>query len=249
MPLYRYVKAPAAQPKIRRKRSRIFSLFFMSVGIGILIWVAWPILSFSAFKEQLLTATIAPIDETAKIVAGSPLSSVAYAAAGPEKMVADSVTDFSNVNVWYPAAPQKHEKSTVNSYTLSIPKLKIKEALVTIGGDDLNSSLIHYEGTGIPGQYGGAVVFGHSTLPQFYSPTSYRSIFSLLPTLKEGDDIFVNYDGVEYRYTIYLMVVIDPTDLSVLEQRFDNSYLTLVTCVPPGTYWKRLNVHAKLNTL
>jgi sortase A len=243
------VKAPAAQPKIRRKRSRIFSLFFMSVGIGILIWVAWPILSFSAFKEQLLTATIAPIDETAKMVTSSPLSSVAYAAAGPEKMVADSATDFTNVNAWYPAAPQKHEKSTVNSYTLSIPKLKIKEALVTIGGDDLNSSLIHYGGTGIPGQYGGAVVFGHSTLPQFYSPTSYRSIFSLLPTLKEGDDIFLNYDGVEYRYTIYLMVVIDPTDLSVLEQRFDNSYLTLVTCVPPGTYWKRLNVHAKLNTL
>ncbi len=249
MPLYRYVKAPAVQPTVRKNRSRVFSLFFMSLGVGILIWVAWPILSFSAFKEDLLTATVTPIDETTKIVSSSPLSPVAYAAAGPEKMVADSATDFTNVNTWYPAAPQKHDKASVTTYTLSIPKLKIKDALVSIGGDDLNSSLVHYGGTGLPGQYGGAVVFGHSTLPQFYDPKNYKTIFSMVPTLKEGDDIFVNYDGVEYRYTIYKMVVIDPTDLSVLEQRFDNSYLTLVTCVPPGTYWKRLNVHAKLNTL
>ncbi len=249
MPLYRYVKAAPIRPRVRPKKPFALSLFIMSVGVGILLWVVWPILSFSAISEQVLSATITPIDDTAKIVANSPLSPVAYAAAGPEKMVQDASTDFTDVNVWYPAAPQKHEKSSVNTYTLSIPKLKIAGALVSIGGDDLNSSLIHYGGTGLPGQYGGAVVFGHSMLPQFYSPTNYKSIFSLLPTLKEGDDIFVNFDGVEYRYTIYSMVVIDPTDLSVLEQRFDNSYLTLVTCVPPGTYWKRLNVHAKLNTL
>jgi len=34
--------------------------------------------------------------------------------------------------------------------------------------------------------------------------------------------------------------------ISVLEQKYDASYLTLVTCVPPGTYWKRLVVKAKL---
>jgi sortase A len=67
--------------------------------------------------------------------------------------------------------------------------------------------------------------------------------------MKVGDEVFVTYDGVEYVYTIHEMVVVDPTDLSALEQRFDDSYLTLVTCVPPGTYWKRLNVKAKLNTL
>ena len=137
----------------------------------------------------------------------------------------------------------------VNTYTLSIPKLKIEDALVTISGDDLHASLVHYGGTGLPGQYGKTVVFGHSTLPQFYSPKSYTSIFSLLPTLKVGDDIEITYDGVTYKYTIFEMVVLDPTDLTVLEQRFDDSYLTLVTCVPPGTYWKRLNVRAKLNTL
>ncbi len=249
MPLYRYVKAPAARIRIRSKRSFTLSLSIISLGIGVIMWVVWPILSFSAFSEQSLSATITPIDETAKTIVSSPLSSIAYAATGPEKYVVDAASDYTNVNAWYPAVPQQQKKSDVTMYTLSIPKLKIKNAIVQIAGDDLNSSLVHYGGTGLPGQYGSGVVFGHSMLPQFYSPSNYKSIFSLIPTLKEGDDILVNYDGVEYRYTIYSMVVIDPTDLSVLEQRFDNSYLALVTCVPPGTYWKRLNVHAKLNTL
>ena len=104
-------------------------------------------------------------------------------------------------------------------------------------------------GTGLPGEYGTAVVFGHSTLPQFFSPTNYKTIFSLLPTLTIGDEIFVTYDGVQYRYIIFEMVITDPTDLSSLEQRFDDSYLTLITCVPPGTYWKRLNVRARLERI
>jgi len=42
------------------------------------------------------------------------------------------------------------------------------------------------------------------------------------------------------------MVEVEPEDLSILEQRFDDSYLTLVTCVPPGTYLRRLVVRARL---
>lgn len=249
MSLYRYVKAEPARIRVKRKNPRMVSASLMVFGIGILLWVAWPILSFSAITEHVLSGVVAPVDDSTTALTGSPLSSVAYAAT-PERMVADSTADFTNANAWYPAAPQQHKlATTVTTYTISIPKLKISNALVTIAGDDLNSSLVHYGGTGLPGQYGSAVVFGHSTLPQFYSPTNYKTIFSMLPTLRKGDEIDVNFDGVEYQYEIYDMVVIDPTDLSVLEQKFDNSYLTLVTCVPPGTYWKRMNVHAKLKTL
>jgi len=35
----------------------------------------------------------------------------------------------------------------------------------------------------------------------------------------------------------------------VLEQKNDASYISLITCVPPGTYWKRLVVRAKLTEL
>jgi sortase A len=248
MPLYQYVKAPPVVLRPRRRRSVGISFALMGIGAGILLWVLWPILSFTIVSESIFSNIITPINDAPVARAGS-LSPVAYAASPTDSLVASGTTDFANANMWYPTAPQKRVATEVNTYTLSIPKLKIQNAMVTIAGDDLGTSLVHYGGTGLPGQYGNAVVFGHSTLPQFYSPTNYKAIFSLVPTLKIGDEIIVTYDGVQYRYVIYEMVVLDPTDLSVLEQRFDDSYLTLVTCVPPGTYWKRLNVKAKLSNI
>jgi sortase A len=229
MPLYQYIKAPPATMKPPRRRSRRISFIFMGLGTGILIWVIWPILSFTVFGEDVFSHIVTPINA--------------------ETLIASTNKDTSNANAWYPTAPQKHISSQVNTYTISIPKLKINNALVTIAGDDLMNSLVHYGGTGLPGQFGTSVIFGHSMLPQFYSAKSYKSIFSTLPTLKEGDEIDVTYDDVQYHYKITEMVVLEANDLSVLEQKFDGSYLTLVTCVPPGTLWKRLNVKAKLQTV
>ena len=209
------------------------------------MWAIWPILSFTTFSDTLFPHTVSPVSDKKTIVKSSTLSPVAFAAV-PQLTGSN---DLTNANLWYPTSPQKHIVSRVNTYALSIPKLKISNALVTISGDDLEDSLVHYGGTGLPGQYGTGVIFGHSSLPQFYSPKNYESIFSLLPTLKVGDEIFLTYDGMEYVYAVYDMEVLDPTDLSVLEQQFDGSYITLVTCVPPGTTWKRLDVKAKLRSL
>jgi sortase A len=250
MALYRYVKS---EPIVVRPRKRIRGLSFllMTFGGAILVWVAWPILSFALTSDAVFAKIVAPIADNPQAQKKTEsLSPVALAAAQPEALgAASNAVDFTNANAWYPTAPQKQISGKVNSYSLSIPKLKIENALVMIGEDDLNSSLIHYGGTGIPGDFGTAVIFGHSTLPQFFSPKSYKTIFSLLPTLDKGDEIYITYDGVSYKYEVYEMVVVEPTDLSALEQHFDDSYITLVTCVPPGTYWKRLNVHARLATL
>jgi sortase A len=103
-----------------------------------------------------------------------------------------------------------------------------------------------YPGTANPGQPGNTVLFGHSVLPQFFNPKNYLTIFSTLPTLKDGDEILVNFDGVNYRYLVEEMVEVSPEDTSVLEQRYDDSYITLITCVPPGTYLRRLIVRGRL---
>lgn len=230
MPLYRYVKQV---PKAPIKRSILLSFVTMGAGIGILVWTFWPILSFSLVTEEMLAKTISPVAESA-YAAGRFFASSAQAA------------DYENPSSWYPTRPQKKVTAIVNKYSLSIPKLKIINADVTVSGDDLGVSLVHYGGTPLPGQYGNAVIFGHSTLPQFYNPTNYKSIFSLLPTLEIGDKVTVQYDGIEYTYKVFDKIVVEPTDLTPLEQKFDDSYMTLVTCVPPGTYWKRLNVKMKL---
>lgn len=236
MTAYRYVKASPTHHDSPRKHRSLWSFVFIISGVAILSWALWPIVSFVLLTAPQFSGTlVSPIQDGSSGIL-SPLVS----AASP---------DYTNPNVWFPAVPQKKVVSSVTAYTLSVPKLGIKDAYVIISGDDLNKSLIHYGGTGLPGQYGTAVIFGHSVLPQFYNPTNYKTIFSTLPTLKIGDEIFIRYDGVEYRYIVYEMIVTEGNDLTPLAQRFDDSYVTLITCVPPGTYWKRLNVRARLEKI
>lgn len=241
MALYRYVKSDPTYSR-RKKAPIILSLFFISAGVILLFWVGWPIVAFSMFSEALFAGTVSPISESTSQTRPS-LPAVVLAA---DEAISPVSGGLTNANAWFPTMPQKKVVTPVNTYTVTIPKLDIKDITAIIGGSDLSKSLIHYGGTGLPGEYGNAVIFGHSTLPQFFSPKNYTSIFSTLPTMEQGDDIFVRYDGVNYRYRVFQMTVLDPTDLSLLEQRFDDSYVTLVTCVPPGTYWKRLYVTARL---
>jgi len=231
MALYRYVKA---EPHVKKHIPRVISLGFIGIGFGIMVWTVWPIIVFSTMAQQLFVQTVTPVSEDT-----IRLNTLVSASSGED-------IDYSNANTWFPTHPQKKVTSLINTYSLSIPKLRIEDAIVTIAGDSLDESLIHYGGTPLPGTSGNTVIFGHSTLPQFYNPNNYKTIFSLLPTLVRGDKVFITYDDVEYTYVIYDMVVVEPTDLTPLEQRFDDAYLTVVTCVPPGTYWKRLNIKAKL---
>jgi sortase A len=194
----------------------------ITLGLTILVWVASPIISFALFYASTGTI-ITPLAEGAQ----------AYTAD------ASQTIDNTNANTWFPKKPKGKTVSKTDSYFLSIPGIRIEKAKVRIGSDDLSKNLIHYGGTGLPGQPGNAVIFGHSVLPSFYNPTNYMTIFSLLPTLKVGDNAYVNFDGVDYRYEVIGTRVTTPDDVSGLEQTFDDSYLTLVTCVPPGTMWNR----------
>ena len=57
--------------------------------------------------------------------------------------------DYTQISNWFSQTPNLPPlPSKVTDYTLSIPKLRIKDAKVRIGGDDLKKSLIHYKGTG-----------------------------------------------------------------------------------------------------
>jgi sortase A len=158
--------------------------------------------------------------------------------------------DYTKASNWFTggAIPDEFIVSKINYYNISIPKLKIKDAIVAIGGEDLSKNLIQYPGTALPGKNGNSVIFGHSILPIFYNPSDYVSIFSLLPNLKKGDEVFVNYDNVAYIYKVEDMFEVKPTDIQVLQQVITDSFLTLVTCVPPGdpAKSKRLIVKARV---
>ena len=178
----------------------------------------------------------------------SPLSARFYNQTS--NVLGEATPDYTQLANWFsstgtlPAALANNSNTIV--YHLSIPAAKIDDAVVTLGSMDLKKSLVQYPQTALPGQPGNTVIFGHSVLPQFFNSKSYLTIFSTLYKLKEGDEIFVKYDNVTYKYQIVDMYEVQPTDLSVLEQRFDNRYLTLITCSPPGTWLRRLILRAQI---
>lgn len=204
----------------------------MSLGASMLWWVSWPIISFHVVAAPLLASVVSPLGVNRSGNSSTQLTSTSV--------------DYTNPNIWFPLKPQQKVDTKIREYSLSIPQLGILHANVEIGGNDLNRALIHYGGTAFPGEIGNSAIFGHSVLPQFFNPKSYKTIFSTLPTIEVGNDIFLNYDQITYRYRVESLTVRGPEDLSMLEQPKNDSYITLVTCVPPGTYWQRLHVRAKL---
>ena len=209
-------------------------------GLIILTGVIYPIVSYNTTYSQNYTKLISPIAGTTEKIQGVVAMTE----------TAGSEVDYTQASNWFQGGATKEDfsASKVDYYIITIPRLKINSATVAIGGEDLSKSLIQYPGTALPGKRGNSVIFGHSILPIFYDPKNYVSIFSLLPTLKQGDMIYISYDGVAYTYQVETMFEILPTDIQVLDQDSTDSFLTLVTCVPPGdpSKPKRLIVRARV---
>ena len=225
-----------------KKVVKISSLGLFLIGLLIISYAFLPLLSWSfyfapAFAEQEVTI---PIPKTAVVKTPGDLMAGAL----------DALTkDYTNANVWFPNAPHKKQNKNVSSYTLSIPKINIDQAIVSNQDNDLASHLVHFEGTTLPPQKGNAVIFGHSTLPQLFNPKDYKTIFANAYKLTIGDKITATVSGILYTYKIMSITVVDPSDTSIFYQDQDTSYLTLVTCTPPGTTWKRLIIKAQIQKL
>ena len=205
-------------------------------GVIILIGVIYPIVAYDSTYSKNFQKIVPPVSDTAgSVVAGASTT---------------GTVDYTQASNWFTGGAEKSDftNSKVEYYTISIPKIKVIDATVAIGGEDLSQHIIQYPGTALPGKRGNSVLFGHSILPIFYNPKNYLAIFSMLPTLRIGDEIDVNYDGISYKYRVETMFEVKPTDIQVLDQDSSDSFLTLVTCVPPGdpTLSRRLIVRARV---
>jgi len=214
-------------------KKNIFKLSAIISGISGLIFifgVLIPIVKYEVISRQKYPVLISPVKTTLGGVLGWELK------------------DSTQIGSWFNDKNYLYDDIQNVSYTLSIPSLNIKNATVIYGGQDLKKNLIHFPGTAMPGKMGNTVIFGHSVLPIFYNPLDYKTIFSKLPTLKEGDIIEINFDQIYFRYSVVSMFEVYPEDIQILEQEASDSYLTLVTCVPPGDprMPRRLIVRAKV---
>lgn len=138
----------------------------------------------------------------------------------------------------------------VSDVYLTIPKLGIENAVVELNSPSMDpkDALGHYVGSALPGQPGNSFIYGHSVLPWFFNPENYKTIFSTLEKLEAGDEIIIKSAGREFTYLVENKETLYPAEVNPLEETkpafLNESTVTLMTCIPPGTKLKRLLVHA-----
>ncbi|HWA52205.1 MAG TPA: sortase [Patescibacteria group bacterium] len=213
---------------IKKKRIKIIGAVCGFLGFIVIAWIFYPIVAYQINAPKLMTF-LSPIAQADGVIN------------------TDANINDTDAATWFPTkASNLFTNDPVSFYTITIQRLGIVNAKVAIGGEDLSQSLIQYPGTALPGQIGNTTIFGHSVLPAFYNPKNYLTIFSTIPTLNEGDIITVNYDGITYKYSVEQKYIVDPSDVQVLSQDESDSFLTLVTCVPPGLTTYRGVIKARI---
>ncbi|HWY80131.1 MAG TPA: sortase [Candidatus Sulfotelmatobacter sp.] len=228
---------------------RFTGLFVAVSGIMLALYTFFPLFSYvvyimPAYASQSFAS---PIPQNTIITQDSIKSLL--------ENTANQLTHLGNANdtSWLPPTSVDQYKQVgvteqLSNYYLSVPRLGIDDAYVSTTDNNVNLHLIHFPGTALPPNIGNATIFGHSTLPQWFDPKNPHAIFATALDLKIGDIMNVTIGSKVYTYKIMKMSIIPADDTSYLAQDTDGSYISIVTCTPPGTTWKRLIVKAKLET-
>lgn len=226
-----------AKTRNLRKPLRFVGLGMLVLGLLFGLYAFFPLLSWQLYIRPAFASNnfASPIPHTTIMTQDTIQSLLA--------------NSFRGGN-WLPSVYEHTEvSSTITRYTLSIPKVKIEKAEVSTIDTDLGKHLVHFPGTPVPPSKGNAVVFGHSTLPQLFDPKNYKTIFANVHNLTIGDKFEVTVNGKLYTYSIVSIQIVEADDASYFIQQTDDSYLTVVTCTPPGTIWKRLIIKSRLERI
>lgn len=137
------------------------------------------------------------------------------------------------------------------NFSIVIPKIGANARIVT-GVDTANEreysealkkGVAQALGTAFPGEGGHVFLFAHST-DYWWNVNSYNAVFYLLGKLVTGDDINLFYKGERYVYRVIGSKVVDPSEVEYITRKTNTEFLTLQTCWPLGTTFKRLLIFA-----
>lgn len=137
---------------------------------------------------------------------------------------------------------------------LEIPSLKINVPVIwtkdTKNFDkDLQTGVVHYPGTALPGQIGTAYISGHSS-NYVWARGSYNQVFSTLGNLADNTSFKVTVVQKNGKDAIYHYIVVGRQEYDAKDQaQFRNSAQSVValsTCWPVGSTAKRLVVFGQL---
>lgn len=123
---------------------------------------------------------------------------------------------------------------------ISIDKINVKLPIKNYFNEtEIKSSVGHLPGTANPGEVGNCIIAGHRARAK-------GRLFNRLDEVEAGDIISITYNSDNFKYEVYEVLIVEPTDVSVLNYKDDESILTLITCHPVKVLTQRLIVKAKL---
>ncbi len=162
-----------------------------------------------------------------------------------------NVVISENQDITKEITPDTEEVILDPKFGLYIPKIKSNASVVAdVNPYDkgeyvkaLETGIAHAKGTVTPNKEGNVFLFAHSAV-NFYERNKYDVYFYLLHELKKDDEIFVSYDGIIYKYRVQEVKIVNREDVKYLSKYSDEDTLTLMTCYPAGTDWKRTIVIA-----
>jgi LPXTG-site transpeptidase (sortase) family protein len=201
-----------ANGQIKAKHNLQSLAFGLSVGAIFLL-----IFMFSFFNQVIIT----PFIEPSTLNANTPI----ILASG------NNIAPSSTPEVIIP----KIDVQIPVNYTVNTTNENVIE-------NDLESGVVHFPTTVLPGQNGNAAFFGHSS-NNIFNPGKYKFAFVLLHTLVKGDTFYLTYNDKVYIYKVISKSIVSPSDVSVLNSVPGQvATATLITCDPPGTSINRLVV-------
>jgi len=109
----------------------------------------------------------------------------------------------------------------------------------------MRHGVAHAKNTAKPDEVGNVYLFAHSTL-NFWEYGPYATVFTTLHQLVPGDRITLFYRGKRYDYQVDEKEIVPGFDTTPLGRSSSRRILTLQTCDPPGTTWRRLIIIAPL---
>ncbi len=140
---------------------------------------------------------------------------------------------------------------------IEIPSIGVKAPVIWLHNfieedveENLELGLVHYPGSAFPSLRGNCYITGHSSYYD-WEETDYKEILKEIDKIKVGDKVIFHLTFSDERVleVIYEVAVkgevVLPDDERIFRD-YEGHELTLVTCWPLGTNWKRMMVKADL---
>ena len=208
---------------------KLIALGFLFLGIFLLLQVILPIVSFQIWE-----------------IRQSENNGILISPTSPnEKKILGITVQSKNNFPTFISSLTRETKANYKQFRLTIPKLKVEQAQVSVDSNDLLNNLAHLPGSALPGEKGNVFISGHSASGSLFG--FQKALFSKLPDLKKGDELIVEAGGAKFKYQVMGLVVVSPDETSVIHAPEPlGRYISLMTCVPPGLNLKRLVVLGKM---